>query len=186
MATASRSRGPCNSAWASRGAPARSFLPCWYRSARLFNAAAMAKIRERKPRSGASPRGQTGPPTIHASSRQKYSFDPRTDNRPGASRAEFGRQSPGGRNPSPGQKSRWTTPAISIALKPISRTTSRQRGQVSPIAAQCPIGRTRGWMAGSPQAPVLVLAAPDACAPSIAMAVRTAAAQRERRTNRRR
>ena len=62
----------------------------------------------------------------------------------------------------------------------------RARGTIASVkAAQCPIGHARGWMARSSQAPVLVLAAPDALAPVVPMAIRTAAAQRERRRNRR-
>jgi hypothetical protein len=52
-------------------------------------------------------------------------------------------------------------------------------------AAQCPIGHARSRMAGCSQAPVLILTAPDALAPAIAVAVRTAAAQRERGRDRR-
>jgi hypothetical protein len=45
-----------------------------------------------------------------------------------------------------------------------------------PITAQCPIWSPRGWVARSSQAPVLILTAPDALTPTIAMAVRPAAA----------
>jgi len=52
-------------------------------------------------------------------------------------------------------------------------------------AAQRPIGHPRGPMAGCPQAPVLILAAPHALSPSVAMLVRTAAPERECGRNRR-
>ncbi len=47
------------------------------------------------------------------------------------------------------------------------------------------IGTIGGNMASMSQAPTLILTAPDAVAPPIAMVVRTTAAQRERRRNRR-
>jgi hypothetical protein len=49
-------------------------------------------------------------------------------------------------------------------------------GERLPKTMQISIGHARGRMAGCSQAPVLILAAPDALAPSIAMAIRTAAA----------
>ena len=49
-------------------------------------------------------------------------------------------------------------------------------GERLPIAMQISIGHARSRMAGCSQAPVLILPAPYALAPSVAMAVRTAAA----------
>jgi hypothetical protein len=49
-------------------------------------------------------------------------------------------------------------------------------GERLPKTMQISIGHARGRMAGCSQAPVLILAAPDALAPSIAMTIRTAAA----------
>jgi hypothetical protein len=58
---------------------------------------------------------------------------------------------------------------VGVEIKDLSR-------RASPKTAQCPIGHARGRMAGCSQAPVLILTAPDALAPSIAVAIRTAAA----------
>ena len=59
------------------------------------------------------------------------------------------------------------------------------KANASSIANHLPIGSANGWMASVSQAPGLVLTAPNALARPIAMEVRTAAAQRERRRSRR-
>jgi hypothetical protein len=60
-----------------------------------------------------------------------------------------------------------------VEIKGVERVSEGER---LPITTQISIGHARGRMAGSSQAPILILAAPDAFAPSIAMAIRTAAA----------
>ena len=119
---------------------------------------------------------ETGPAQIQGRTARRRStramriqLDRAVGNRSCASR----RSSVNRRGPKP-FKTRKSGPTTSevyrVGVKSISD------GKASPITAQCPIGHTRGWMAGSSQAPVLILTAPYALAPSIAMAVRTAAA----------
>jgi hypothetical protein len=60
-----------------------------------------------------------------------------------------------------------------VGIEVIERVSEGER---LPKTTQCSIGHARGRMAGCSHAPVLILAAPDALAPSIAMAIRTAAA----------
>jgi hypothetical protein len=61
----------------------------------------------------------------------------------------------------------------STEIKGVERVSEGER---LPKTMQISIGHARGRMAGCSQAPVLILAAPDALAPSIAMTIRTAAA----------
>jgi hypothetical protein len=71
------------------------------------------------------------------------------------------------------------------------RIQNRRSGEVSRslseglITPPRPIGSIGGDVASMSEAPTLILTAPDAAAPRIAMVVRTTAAQRERRRSRR-
>ena len=185
MATASRSRGPWNSAWASRGVRARSALPCLYRSCAALQSCSHGENPGKRSASGASSRVEPA--------RRQTRLSPSKIELRSRNRQPLRRASRRGSDVDRGRPKPFTGAEVevgrlprSIALKPISRTTSPQARPSSPITAQCPIGHARGRMAGSSQAPVLILTAPDALAPSIAVAVRAAAAQRERGTNRRR
>ena len=96
--------------------------------------------------------------------------------------------------------------AVGICMHSISGTSNRVHAEITPdLEARTPsaapvlggaegkrlptqprpIGTRTGDMTRVSHAPVLILTAPDALAPRIAMAVRTAIAQRERRRSRR-
>ena len=72
-----------------------------------------------------------------------------------------------------------------LADSPVTPTIDQSKTIASPIANHLPVRSANGGMARVSQAPGLILAAPDALARPVAMEIRTATAQRERRRDRR-
>ncbi len=80
------------------------------------------------------------------------------------------------------RSARRTAPRLTSSMGP--REVPGPEQASPPIAAQCSVGSAHRPVAGFSQAPVLILTAPYAVAPSVAMTVRTAAAQGESGANR--